>query len=193
MFLHPVLIPSITRFALAALLIAAPAAGAFAQKKVKPAPEPPSATKTYPEDQTDPLPAFTGGPEALRKFLADHVIVPPFALNNELAGVVDIEFVLDQQGQMDSVRVSNGVGCGLDEEALRVARLTAGKWTPGQIQDVAVRTRVDLPITFRVANKNSRAAAFVAEMRVKYAAYQSTGEYQKDQQTYQAQVVKQTP
>jgi TonB family protein len=154
---------------------------------------PPSLTKTYPEEETNPIPEFTGGQTALRKFLTDHVIVPPFALNNQLAGAVDVEFVLTPDGQMDSLRVTNGVCCGLDEEALRVARLTAGKWKPGQIQGTAVRTRVDLPITFRVQNKNSRSVAYVQEMKVKYTTYQGSADYAKDQKEYEEKVSKQTP
>ncbi len=185
--------PYIRKIATVAALAIIPLAGAQAQKKAKAAPEPPSATKTYAEDLTDPLPAFAGGPEALRKFLADHVVIPPFATNNQLAGAVDVEFILDQQGQMDSLRVSTGVCCGLDEEALRVARLTAGKWTPGQIQGIPVRSRVDLPIVFRVLNKNSRSAAYVQEMKTKFATYQTSAEYTADQQKMQEQISKQTP
>ncbi len=154
---------------------------------------PPSLTKTYLEEETDPIPEFAGGQTALRKFLAEHVIVPPFALNNLLAGSVDVEFILTPDGQMDSLRVSNGVCCGLDEEALRVARLTAGKWTAGQIRGTAVRTRVDLPVTFRVQNKNSRSVAYVQEMKTKYVEYQRSADYEKDQKTQAEKASKQTP
>ncbi len=162
---------------------------ALAQKKalVK---EEISLTKTYPEDITDPLPEFAGGAEALRLFLASHVVVPPFALTNLLAGAVDIEFVLHPDGRMDSIRVSNGACCGLDEEAMRVAALTAGKWTPGKLNGTPVKTRVDLPIVFRVGNKNSRSVAYMEEMKKKHVTYQTSPEYQKDQQTYQEQVAK---
>lgn len=174
-----------------AALATAPLTSAFAQKKDADAEEI-SLTKTYPEDITDPLPTFAGGPEALRKFLLAHLVVPPFAQANQLAGAVDIEFVLHPDGRMDSVRVSNGACCGLDEEALRVANLTAGKWTAGKIKSVAVKSRVDLPITFRVANKNSRSVAYYQEMKTKYTGYQGTADQQKDQQTHQEQISKQT-
>ena len=177
-------------------LAAAPLAPAVAQKlalkSTKPEPEEISLTKTYPEDITDDLPAYAGGPEVLRKFLFAHVIVPPFALANQLAGAVDVEFVLHPDGRMDSMRVSNGACCGLDEEALRVANLTIGKWSPAKINGVQVKSRVDLPITFRVANKNSRSIAYYTEMKTKYATYQSTTDQQKDQLTYQEQITKQT-
>ncbi|MBC7447773.1 MAG: energy transducer TonB [Hymenobacteraceae bacterium] len=186
---HPLLVAVL----IGGILAAAPLQAAFAQKakKAAPAPEVPSLTKTYPEDLTDPLPTFAGGAEALRKFLLAHVIVPPFALTNQLAGAVDIEFVLHPDGRMDSIQVSNGACCGLDEEALRVARLTVGKWTAGKIDGTPVKTRVDLPITFRVANKNSRSIAYLAEMKAKYVSYQGSPEQAKDQQTYQEQVGKQ--
>ncbi len=186
MFTRP---PLLTALLSCAILATAPLTAAFAQKKGA-APEVISLTKTYPEDVTDPLPTFVGGPEALRKFLLAHVVVPPFALTNQLAAAVDIEFVLHPDGRMDSIQVSNGACCGLDEEALRVARLTVGKWTPGSINGTPVKTRVDLPIVFRVANKNSRSVAFINEMKTKYVTYQGTPEHQKDQQTYQEEVAK---
>jgi hypothetical protein len=173
-------------------LATAPLAPALAQKKgATEQVEEISLTKTYIEDVTDPLPEFAGGLEVLRKFLAANVIVPPFALANELAAAVDVEFVLHPDGHMDSIRVSNGACCGLNEEAERVAGLTAGKWTPGYIKGTAVKTRVELSVVFRIANKNTRSLAYLEEMRAKYATYQQTGEYRKDQQTYQDLVTKQ--
>lgn len=178
-----------------ATLACAPLAPALAQKAPKKSDAEPleeiSLTKTYIEDVTEPLPEFAGGQEILRRFLAAYVIVPPFALANELAAAVDVEFVLHPDGHIDSIGVSNGACCGLDEEAMRVAALTAGQWAPGRINGVAVKTRVDLPVVFRVANKNGRSVAYLEEMRAKFATYRATGEYQKDQQAYQEQVTKQ--
>ena len=182
---------SLLTASLLAALAAAPVFSAQAQKKPAAPAEPVSLTKTYPEDDLDPLPEFQGGQEALRKFLAAHVVVPPFALANQLAAAVDVEFVLHPDGRVDSMRVTNGACCGLDEEALRVAALTGGKWTPGRLRGTPVKARVDLPITFRVANKSSRSVAYLNEMKTKFTAYQGTPEHQKDQQTYQEQVAKQ--
>lgn len=37
-----------------------------------------------------------------------------------------------------------------NDEALRVCRLTSGKWTPGKNKGEAVRTRFTMPVTFRL-------------------------------------------
>lgn len=189
---YPIIAALLTGLALATAPIKPAFAqkGIFAKKNTAPT-EAPSLTKTYSEDLTDPLPVYAGGPDELRKFLAEHVIIPPFALANELAGGVDVEFVLRPDGQIDSVQVSHGACCGLDEEAIRVARLTAGKWTPGRIEGVPVNARVDLPVTFRVANKNSRSAAYYKEMKAKYATYLNSNDYVNDQKKYEEQIAKQ--
>ena len=38
----------------------------------------------------------------------------------------------------------------LEEEAIRVVRLTSGKWTPGEQDGQKVRVKFSLPITFRL-------------------------------------------
>lgn len=165
---------------------------AKSKKTAKNAPaEPPSLTKTYLEEEVEVLPQFQGGQQALLDFLAKAVIIPEFATRNLLAAAVDVGFVLTSDGQMDSVMVTNGACCGFDEEALRVAKLTAGKWTPGTIQGTAVRTRVDLPVVFRVQFKNSSSPKRMQEMAAEFEKYKRTGEYVQDQKTYEKKIAAQ--
>lgn len=175
-----------TLFLLAGLFLTLTAQAQEVQKVI-PVP-PPSLTKTYLEEEVEVLPEFQGGQQALLDFLAKAVIIPEFATRNLLAAAVDVEFVLTADGQMDSLRVNIGACCGFDEEALRAAKLTAGKWTPGKVQGTAVRTRVDLPVVFRVQFKNSSSPKRLQEMAAEFEKYKRTGEYVQDQKTYEKKI-----
>ena len=179
---------------LAGLLLAS-AAQAQILKKPTELKEPPSPTKTYPELLVEELPRFTGGDPAikdpnvaLQEFLAKNVIIPEFAKRNLLAAAVDVGFVITADGRMDSLTVTNGACCGFDEEALRVARLTEGKWQPGKIQGQPVRVRYDMPVVFRVQNKNASSPKKIQEMAALYSNYRNSAEYTRDREAYEQKV-----
>jgi protein TonB len=55
---------------------------------------------------------------------------------------------VDQLGNIKDVSVSNGLGYGCDEEALRVLKAMP-KWNPGKQNGKAVNVSVVLPIFFK--------------------------------------------
>ncbi len=92
-------------------------------------------------------PVFKGGNAALSSFIADKIIYPEFSSENCIAATIQVGFVIDKQGKVVNAKVQQGPGIDLDEEAVRVIKLTSGKWVLPANYNGGVR--VVLPINFR--------------------------------------------
>jgi TonB family protein len=93
--------------------------------------------------QTQPM--FKGGQTAFDSFITSHLMYPEFSRQNCIAAVVRVGFQVDKNGTVSDVRAEQGPGIDLDEEAVRVIKLTSGKWT---VPDNAASTHIILPIRF---------------------------------------------
>jgi TonB family protein len=94
------------------------------------------------------MPMFEGGQEALMKFLVNNIRYPEAAVEQELQGKVFVEFVVYPNGELGKFIILRGVHSLLDKEALRVVKLTSGKWTPGRQNGKAVPVKFRLPVAF---------------------------------------------
>ncbi len=95
------------------------------------------------------MPEFPGGEAARRTYLVNHVRYPEMAVRNRIQGTVHVEFVIEPDGSITNVRLLRGIGGGCDEEALRVVS-SMPLWKPGQQGIRKVRTRMSMPIHFRL-------------------------------------------
>lgn len=95
------------------------------------------------------MPEFTGGMEALMRYLRSHLRYPSAALREQAEGRVYVSFVVQADGTIADISVPKGLGFGLDEEAQRVVRQMPA-WTPGRQSNHAVPVRFTLPITFKI-------------------------------------------
>ena len=94
----------------------------------------------------DPQPHFKGGDKNLFAFIKNNQIYPEYSKANCLQGTVQISFRLDSKGEIYSSEVQKGFGTDLDDEALRVIRLSSGKWIVPAGFDTT--TAIVLPINF---------------------------------------------
>jgi TonB family protein len=95
-------------------------------------------------------PSYVGGQTALEEYITEHVIYPDLAVENNAQGRVDVQFVVDEKGNiMDAHVLGEKIGNGLDEEAVRVVA-NMPKWTAGKVKGKNVKTRVTIPITFKI-------------------------------------------
>jgi TonB family protein len=100
--------------------------------------------------RADIMPGYPGGEDALRRYIENHIEYPDLAINNQVEGTVKVYFTVDEQGKiLNPTVVSQRLGSGLEEEALKVVKAMP-KWTPGQVRGSAVKTRVTLPITYKI-------------------------------------------
>jgi periplasmic protein TonB len=93
------------------------------------------------------MPEFTGGEEALRKYLAENTHYPTIARENGIEGRVFVRFVVTDRGSVDQVSIARGVDPNLDAEAIRVVR-SLPKWKPGKQRGEAVNVWYTVPISF---------------------------------------------
>jgi periplasmic protein TonB len=95
-------------------------------------------------------PSYVGGQTALEEYITEHVIYPDLAVENNAQGRVDVQFMVDEKGNiMDAHVLGEKIGNGLDEEAVRVIA-NMPKWTAGKVKGKNVKTRVTIPITFKI-------------------------------------------
>ena len=94
----------------------------------------------------DEQPVFKGGQKSLVTFIYNNLIYPDYSRDNCLQGTVQVSFKINQQGKIYYSEVKKGFGIDLDKEALRVVRLTSGKWIMPANHDTLVS--MVLPVNF---------------------------------------------
>ncbi|MFT3824296.1 MAG: energy transducer TonB [Chitinophagaceae bacterium] len=98
----------------------------------------------------DRMPQYPGGNEALVEYVENNTNYRESAINNETEGTVRVSFIVDEKGKVTSPTVvGNKVGSGLDEEAINVVK-SMPDWQPGTVKGKKVKTRLSLPITFKL-------------------------------------------
>ena len=85
------------------------------------------------------IPEFPGGEDALRKYLIEHTKYQKNARKNKISGTVNVLFVIDENGEIGDVLVSNSVDPTLDKEAIRVVK-NMPNWIPGKIRGKPVKS-----------------------------------------------------
>lgn len=94
------------------------------------------------------MPEFTGGQKALDAFLISNLRYPQPAMESGISGTVYVSFLIDKAGNVRDIKVLRGIGGGCDEEAIRVIKLTSGKWKPGKQNGKTVQVLMTIPIKF---------------------------------------------
>jgi len=101
-------------------------------------------------DMTDVSPAYPGGHSALEDYMNKNIEYPQAAIDNNSEGTVDVQFVVDENGKVHDPKViGKELSNGIDEEAQKVVS-NMPNWTPGKVKGKNVKTRIVLPITFKL-------------------------------------------
>lgn len=98
------------------------------------------------EDQPTP----PGGMEGWNNYLKENLTYSEQAKKEGIEGTVIVVFVVNTDGSIQDVDILKGVGAGLDEEAVKVVQ-NAPRWEPGKQRGREVRTRMRLPIRFKLS------------------------------------------
>ena len=117
---------------------------------VLPQPVPTSAEATEtPQDQVfmvvEHMPELIGGMASIHSKMT----YPESAHEAGVEGRVVVQFVVNEQGDVQDVMVARGIGSGCDEEAVRV--VSEAKFTPGMQGGKPVKVRMAIPVTFKIA------------------------------------------
>ncbi len=100
-------------------------------------------------DSVEVMPQFPGGVMELKKFISQNVKYPAEAANEGIEGKVFVQFVVNQEGGIEQVKVTRGVDPALDAEAVRVIS-SQPKWTPGENSGHKVKVQFTIPISFKL-------------------------------------------
>lgn len=95
------------------------------------------------------MPAYKGGMEGMIKTLKKNMRYPASARRMGKEGIVYVEFVVSDEGEIKDIKVLRGFDLDCDKEAVRIVeKLTA--WTPGQQNKIAVNVKMVLPVKFQL-------------------------------------------
>jgi len=94
-------------------------------------------------------PEFSGGYEAMQKFLKDKIQYPTLAQESGIQGTVFVQFVVSKTGKISNVKILRGIGGGCDEEAVRVVK-EMPNWIPGRQNGQAVPVMFQIPVKFQL-------------------------------------------
>jgi protein TonB len=99
---------------------------------------------------TDVRPSYPGGQDALENYINNNIEYQSPAIGDNTEGTVNVQFVVDENGNVTSAKtIGNELGSGLDREAVRVIS-NMPKWNPGKVKGKNVKTRLVLPITYKI-------------------------------------------
>ncbi len=101
------------------------------------------------------MPEYSGGKEAMFKFISNNVKYPEEARKSGKQGTVYITYVVEKDGKVNDVRLIRGFDKACDEEAMRVVKMMPN-WKPGMQRGEAVRVQYSLPITFNLDGKGEK-------------------------------------
>lgn len=95
------------------------------------------------------MPTFPGGEAALLKYVNTHIKYPEVAIKNKIQGKVILRFVIEKDGTVNDVNVTNSLSKECDEEAIRVVK-SLPRFIPGKQDGKTVRAYYTLPIRFMI-------------------------------------------
>ena len=95
-------------------------------------------------------PTFMGGDyNKFARWVAQNLVYPSLAQENNIQGRVIVQFVIDEKGNVGNVEVIRGADPVLNQEAVRIISLSP-QWSPGMQRDRATKVLFTFPVTFKL-------------------------------------------
>lgn len=107
--------------------------------------EPTASGQTWP----DVAPLYIGGSSAISGQMM-LLRYPPQAMRSGVSGSVQVAFTIGKDGTCSDYHVTQGIGAGCDEEALRVVQSLANGWIPAQVTGQPVAVECVIPVKFQL-------------------------------------------
>lgn len=93
-------------------------------------------------------PSYPGGTDSMMIFIRNNIVYPDSVYKKGLQGRVIVQFIVETDGSVSNVNAVKTFDEACGKEAVRVVKLM--KWNPGKQRGKAVRTRVSVPISFKL-------------------------------------------
>lgn len=104
---------------------------------------------SYTENTVRKEPEYPGGLEGLAKYIKQSFTYPEEAKRNKVRGTVIVNFLVDELGKIQNIRVTKDLGYGMREEAYRLVQ-QMGKWIPGSYRGIPTKVSFTLPINMNL-------------------------------------------
>lgn len=95
------------------------------------------------------MPLFPGGDAELMNYIANHLIYPQVAQENNIQGRVTVKFCVNSKGGISQISILKGIDAELDKEAMRVVS-TLPAFKPGKQGGIPVPVWYTVPINFKL-------------------------------------------
>ncbi len=100
------------------------------------------------------MPVFRGkraGINDFREYIQQALVYPPYAFVNGTEGRAFVQFAVDSEGKVDSIKLVRSAGdTDLDQEALRII-IESPQWKePGRLRGKAVPVQFTFPVAFEI-------------------------------------------
>lgn len=99
------------------------------------------------------IPQFPGGSDSLKSYMRRNINYPETDMERKIQGRVVVSFVVEKDGSLSNITVISPLSPSLDREAVRVVR-SMPRWTPAMQNGNTVRTRMSLPVSYRIETKS---------------------------------------
>lgn len=112
--------------------------------------------RVYSYDETDVKPTFLGSSSLkafMEKWVYQYLKYPEQAVLERIQGTVNVQFIIDDKGNVTGVKAVKSAGDLLDDEAVKVISASP-KWKPARKDGKNVACRVTLPVEFKLTKKN---------------------------------------
>ncbi len=96
-------------------------------------------------------PQFKGGEEALQKFIKKNLEYPERARKKKIQGAVVVAFLIDEKGDCSNFKVIKSLERSCDAAAIRALQKMP-PWKPAKVNNKAVATEMQMPVTFQLDN-----------------------------------------
>ena len=93
------------------------------------------------------LPEFPGGKNEMMSFIQKNIVFPKSAIKDNVHGKVIANFMVRENGNVDSIKIVQPVRKDLDEAVIEVIQKMP-KWKAGTQNGKAVNVRYNIPVTF---------------------------------------------
>ena len=103
----------------------------------------------YEQDKVEQKAEFTGGMMKQIEFMMQNLKYPKEAEKDGASGTVRVYFIVEKDGTLTDVKVPDSVHKALDAEGIRLVK-SMPKWTPAKVKGKAVRSKMVLPVQFRL-------------------------------------------
>jgi periplasmic protein TonB len=106
-------------------------------------------------NRAEKAPEFPGGQAALANYINKNLMYPQSAVDDGTSGTVYVVFIVDEHGKVVDPKVTDAskLGDGLVDQTL-TAFNKMPLWTPGTVHGKKVKTRLELPVTFKLEDSD---------------------------------------